>query len=164
MKIKIVFGALLTVVSIFAKADGPVCEKLLTLEDITKHCGTSDLKYKVSPMENGKADLYCVRQIRKSFANQMILNVLHYEDETRATGYANSLKSKNKKFTTLDFADNAVKNHTSHKVLGERSMIRFQVNKTFIELKYQHGKREKAFCKMDNLVELAKVIHTRVKQ
>lgn len=161
MKILSTLILLMLPTSLFAA--GPNCDTILTIDDVKQQCNVKKLKYKKSSWETGEPLLYCVREIRKSFANSVILNVSHYEDPKKANNVAMvSSARKGVELEKISIGDGGVAYHTSHEILGDDYMVKYRKNNTFIELKYHHSKRDKPFCGLDDLKALATKIDTRL--
>ena len=145
-------------------AAGPNCDTILTVDDVKQQCNVKKLKYKKSSWETGEPLLYCVRELRQSFGNSVILNVSHYEDPKKANNTALvGSERKGVELEKINIGDGGVAYQTSHEILGDDYMVKYRKNNTFIELKYHHGKREKPFCGLDDLKALATKIESRLK-
>ncbi|WP_196140082.1 hypothetical protein [Aliikangiella sp. G2MR2-5] len=163
---KIVSAWILVILNISnVYADSPDCEALLTLADIESACSKANLEYKKSPFENGKKDMFCVREFRLSFANRLGFNLARYSEKNQADSYEKNamISDKNKAVAEkLAVADGGFAFHTSDKVTGERSVVRLRKGNSFVEIKYQHSKREKPFCDMNGLKTLAEKVSQKL--
>ncbi len=161
---KIFLALLLLTLPTLALSAGPNCDTLLTVEDVKQQCNVAKLKYKKSSWETGEPLLYCVRELRQSFGNSIILNVSHYEDPKKANNVALvGSEREGVELENIKIGDGGVAYYTSHKILGDDYMVKYRKNNTFIELKYHHSKRDKPFCSLDDLKALAAKIENRLK-
>jgi hypothetical protein len=162
-QMKKIYTILLLALSTSILAAGPNCDTILTVDDVKQQCSIDKVKYKKSKHEAGKDFFYCVREVRKSYGNSVMLNISHYEDKKNADKMALAGMGRDDvEIEKITLGQGGVAYHSSHKIMGGSYFVRYRKNNTFVELKYNHTARDKPFCNLNDVKALAAIIESRL--